>query len=60
MLGAVFGDIVGSTYEWNNVKAKDFRLEKSGARYTDDSVMTLAVAKWLLEDSSHSEKYLVQ
>ncbi|MCK8621908.1 ADP-ribosylglycohydrolase family protein [Prevotella sp. E13-27] len=60
MLGAVFGDIVGSTYEWNNVKTKDFRLEKSGTRYTDDSVMTLAVAKWLLEDSSHSEKYLVQ
>lgn len=45
MLGAVFGDIVGGVYEYKNVKTKDFRLEKSGTRYTDDSVMTLAVAK---------------
>lgn len=60
MLGAVFGDIVGSAYEWNNVKTKDFPLEKSGTRYTDDSVMTLAVAKWLLEDPSHSESHLIK
>lgn len=59
MLGAVFGDIVGSSYEWNNVKTKDFPLERSGTRYTDDSVMTLAVAKWLLEDPSHSESHLI-
>ena len=59
MLGAVFGDIVGSAYEWNNVKTKDFPLERTGTRYTDDSVMTLAVAKWLLEDPSHSERYLI-
>lgn len=60
MLGAVFGDIVGSAYEWNNVKTKDFPLERSGTRYTDDSVMTLAVAKWLLEDPSHSESHLIR
>ena len=59
MLGAVFGDIVGSSYEWNNVKTKDFPLERPGTRYTDDSVMTLAVAKWLLEDPSHSESHLI-
>ena len=59
MLGAVFGDIVGSAYEWNNVKTKDFPLERSGTRYTDDSVMTLAVARWLLEDPSHSESHLI-
>lgn len=59
MLGAVFGDIVGSSYEWNNVKTKDFPLERSCTRYTDDSVMTLAVAKWLLEDPSHSESHLI-
>ena len=60
MLGAVFGDIVGSSYEWNNVKTKDFPLERPGTRYTDDSVMTLAVAKWLLEDPSHSESHLIK
>lgn len=60
MLGAVFGDIVGSAYEWNNVKTKNFSLQSRYTRYTDDSVMTLAVAKWLLEDPSHSESHLVQ
>lgn len=60
MLGAVFGDIVGSAYEWNNVKTKSFPLERPGTRYTDDSVMTLAVAKWLLEDPSHSESHLIR
>lgn len=60
MLGAVFGDIVGSAYERNNVKTKDFPLQRQGTRYTDDSVMTLAVAKWLLEDPSHSDSHLVQ
>ena len=60
MLGAVFGDIIGSSYEWNNVKTKDFPLERPGTRYTDDSVMTLAVAKWLLEDPSHSESHLIK
>lgn len=60
MLGAIFGDIVGSAYEWNNVKTKNFPLERSGTRYTDDSVMTLAVAKWLLEDPSHSESHLIK
>jgi ADP-ribosylglycohydrolase len=60
MLGAVFGDIVGRSYEWNNVKTKDFPLERPGTRYTDDSVMTLAVAKWLLEDPLHSESHLIK
>lgn len=60
MLGAVFGDIVGSAYEWHNVKTKEFPLERPGTRYTDDSVMTLAVAKWLFEDPSHSESYLIK
>lgn len=60
MLGAVFGDIVGSAYEWNNVKTKDFPLQSLDTRYTDDSVMTLAVAKWLLEDSTHSESHLIE
>ena len=45
MLGAIFGDIVGSSYEWNNVKTKDFLLERPGTRYTDDNVMTLAIGK---------------
>ena len=60
MLGAVFGDIVGSAYERNNVKTKEFPLKTSFTRYTDDSVMTLAVAQWLMTDPEHSEEGLVR
>lgn len=59
MLGAIVGDIVGSTREWHNVKSKDFTLLPQGSRPTDDSVMTLAVALWLIVDRAHSEEGLV-
>ena len=45
MLGAMLGDIIGSVYEFNNIKTKDFPLFIDSSRYTDDSVMTLAVAE---------------
>ena len=54
ILGAIVGDIVGSTREWNNVKTEDFELLPAGSRFTDDTVMTLAVAEWLMTDPSHS------
>ena len=49
MLGAIIGDIVGSKYEWNNHRSKEFTLLDYKCFFTDDSVMTLAVAKALLE-----------
>lgn len=60
MLGAVLGDIIGSYYEWNNVKTKQFPLVTPYTKFTDDSVMTLAVAKWLIDDPTHSEEKLVE
>ncbi len=48
MLGAVIGDIVGSAYEWHNVKTKDFSLFPEGSRFTDDTVLSVAVADALL------------
>ena len=42
MLGAIIGDIVGSTREWRNIKTEDFELVPTGSRFTDDTVMTLA------------------
>ena len=45
MYGAIIGDIVGSVYEFNNYRAKDFTLFKPECFFTDDTVMTLAVAK---------------
>lgn len=49
MLGAIFGDIVGSIYERHNVKCTDFQFITRYSHPTDDSIMTLAVAKALME-----------
>ena len=48
MLGAIIGDIVGSVYEWDNIKTKDFPLFSDKGFFTDDTVMTVAVADALL------------
>ena len=47
ILGAIIGDVVGSIYEFNNIKTKEFKLFTSGSTFTDDTVMTLAVASAL-------------
>lgn len=49
MMGAIIGDLVGSVYEWNNRKNKDFPLFREDSFFTDDSVMTVAVAEALME-----------
>ncbi len=57
MLGAVVGDIVGSVYEWDNIKTTEFPLFSDGSSFTDDSVMTVAVAHALLSvlgDTEHA------
>lgn len=59
MLGALVGDIIGSTYEFYNTKRMDFDLFEKRSTFTDDSVMTLAVAKWLIEDDTHTIHYLI-
>ena len=48
MIGAIIGDIVGSVYEWNNIKTKEFPLFREGCHFTDDTVMTIAVAEALM------------
>lgn len=48
MYGAFIGDIVGSKYEFNNIITKQFPLFSSGCDYTDDTIMTVAVAKAIL------------
>ncbi len=60
ILGGIVGDIIGSTRERNNVKTEDFELIPEGSRFTDDTVMTLAVAEWLMTDPAHSERTLVE
>ena len=55
MLGAIFGDIVGSVYEFENTNDYDFRLLSRWSRPTDDSYMTLAVAKALMETEGQDD-----
>lgn len=49
MLGAMIGDIVGSRFEWSNIKTKDFEFFADNCFFTDDTVMTAAVAKAILD-----------
>ena len=49
MMGAIVGDIVGSVYEWHNIKTKDFPLFREACFFTDDTVMTCAVAQAVME-----------
>ncbi len=53
MLGAIIGDVIGSHFEWNNYKAKDFELFSSKSRFTDDSVLTFAIADSILNGRSY-------
>ena len=48
MLGAIIGDIVGSRFEWNNIKIKKFEFLTYKCFPTDDSIMTLALAQAIL------------
>ena len=57
MLGAIIGDIVGSRFEWNNHRSKDFKFfDDDLCKLTDDSIMTLAVAKSLIECNEDYDK----
>jgi len=48
MLGAIIGDVIGSVHEAAGTKTKDFPLFDPRSTYTDDSVLTVAVAEWIL------------
>lgn len=52
MLGAVIGDIVGSRFEWNNCRSKEFEFLNHKCSFTDDTVMSLAICKALLDCSN--------
>ena len=56
MLGAIIGDIAGSRFEWENHKSKEFVLMVWPCRTTDDSNMTLAVAKAILESGGDADR----
>jgi ADP-ribosylglycohydrolase len=57
MLGAIAGDIIGSVHEFEAQKTKDFPLFVATSRFTDDTVLTVAVADCLLTGSSYTDKF---
>ena len=57
MLGSIVGDIVGSIYEFANIKTKDFELFQPEMERTDDSILCIATADWLLHGGDVSHYY---
>jgi ADP-ribosylglycohydrolase len=53
MLGAIAGDMIGSIYEFENIKTKDFPLFSHSSQFTDDSILTTAVAHCLLTSTEY-------
>ena len=49
--GAIYGDIIGSAFEFEPIHSKKFRLISEKSRFTDDTVMTLAIAKAVMESA---------
>ena len=57
MLGAIAGDIAGSTREWNRVDTREFPLFPDGSRFTDDTVLTVATAHAILTGGDYAAAY---
>lgn len=55
LYGVMFGDMAGSTYEWHSVKDYHFELFPETSHFTDDTVMTSAVADWLMQESRNKD-----
>lgn len=55
MIGAIAGDIIGSVYERNNIKTKVFELFSDGCVFTDDSILTIALADSILTGVSYAD-----
>lgn len=58
MLGCVIGDIVGSIYEFRNIKTKDFEFFQKEMGFTDDSILSIATADWLINGGKIAEYYI--
>ena len=57
MLGAIAGDIIGSVYEFNNIRNTDFPLFSDRSEFTDDTVLTIATADCILNNGKYPEIY---
>lgn len=55
MFGSIVGDIIGSTYEFNNAQSYDFDPFPPGSDFTDDTVLTIAIAEAILNKKDYAE-----
>ncbi len=60
LMGTILGDIAGSIYEFDPHKSTDINIQDKRMDYTDDTIMTIAVADWILNDKRHTKKGLVE
>ena len=61
IIGAICGDIIGSTREREGLKSTGFELYPANSRFTDDTIMTVAIASWILEDRKNlTEESLIK
>ncbi|MBE6316923.1 MAG: dinitrogenase reductase [Bacteroidales bacterium] len=60
MIGAIAGDVIGSAYEFNPTRDHDFELFTPKSSFTDDTVLTMANALWLIDDEQHTHERLVE
>src|SRR5271166_3077857 len=58
MLGAIIGDIIGSPCEHHNHRSTDFALFSERSRFTDDTVLTVAVADVILQEKDYAETFV--
>lgn len=56
IIGAIIGDVVGSRFEWENNRSTDFEFLTDVSKFTDDTVMTCAVADWLVNNDNLAEE----
>lgn len=57
MIGAIIGDIIGSTYEFNPIKTTEFELYSEKSHFTDDTVLTCATADVVMNGGDYAEAY---
>ena len=57
MIGAIAGDVIGSVFEGHNIKSTEFPLFSSNSRFTDDTVLTVAVAYSVLKSADYVESF---
>ena len=55
ILGAIAGDIIGSLYEFNNIKSTEFNLFNSNSNFTDDTILTMAVTDCIVNNKDFSK-----